>query len=94
MQWERNNPFAHMITRGGTPSNTAQVTSNGVTMRPANTNNLFVNSLEVSGGNRRGSFRSSFKRSTDGTLNESNLDGSKPVVEEVKPTETQVSMPD
>ncbi|VUZ57285.1 unnamed protein product [Hymenolepis diminuta] len=75
VQWERNNPFAHMITRGGTPSATAQVNSNGVTMRPANTHNLFVNSLEVSGGNRRGSFRSSFKRSTSGTLNESNLDG-------------------
>ncbi|CDS37559.1 junctophilin 1 [Echinococcus multilocularis] len=89
VQWERNNPFAHMITRSGTPSTTAQVAPNGVTMRLANTNNLFVNSLEVSGGNRRGSFRSSFKRSTSGTLNESNLDGPKPA-EEIKPQAAQV----
>lgn len=79
-----------MITRSGTPSTTTQVASNGVTMKLANTNNLFVNSLEVSGGNRRGSFRSSFKRSTSGTLNESNLDGPKPA-EEIKPQEAQAS---
>lgn len=85
-----------MITRGGTPSAAAQVNANGVTMRPANTNNLFVNSLEVSGGNRRGSFRSSFKRSTSGTLNESNLDGPRiPDVTdgEIKPQEIEVCMP-
>ncbi|VDN99299.1 unnamed protein product, partial [Rodentolepis nana] len=95
VQWERNNPFAHMITRGGTPSATAQVNSNGVTMRPANTNNLFVNSLEVSGGNRRGSFRSSFKRSTSGVLNESNLDGPRMqdvADNEIKPEEMKVQL--
>uniref|UniRef100_A0A5K3F4G5 Junctophilin n=1 Tax=Mesocestoides corti TaxID=53468 RepID=A0A5K3F4G5_MESCO len=88
VQWERNNPFAHMITRDGTPSATAQVNANGRKVKPANTKNLFVNSLEVSGGNRRGSFRSSFKRSTSGTLNESNLDGPKATAE-VKPHQEQ-----
>ncbi|KAL7059530.1 hypothetical protein AAHC03_013653 [Spirometra sp. Aus1] len=69
VQWEKENPYSHMVTRNTTSvasKTNGQLTAvaPGSSSSPgtATATNLTANSLEVSGGSRRGSFRSSFKR--------------------------------
>uniref|UniRef100_A0A0X3NXT2 Junctophilin-3 n=1 Tax=Schistocephalus solidus TaxID=70667 RepID=A0A0X3NXT2_SCHSO len=70
IQWEKENPYSHMVTRNAT--NVVSKTDGQLTavapgsssgLGTATATKITANSLEVSGGSKRGSFRSSFKRS-------------------------------